>query len=83
MLQKEEPGRHFKKSAETFYATKKLKITVKFCRGWFIMQCYGMWHVIETTFSALSFEFFSWKDGDRLRRRGEGLHQDIFQKEKT
>jgi hypothetical protein len=33
MLRKEEPGRHLKKTAETFYATKMLKITVKFCRG--------------------------------------------------
>jgi len=32
-LQKEEPERHLKKSAETFYVIKKLKITVKFCRG--------------------------------------------------
>jgi hypothetical protein len=33
MLQIEETGRLLKNSAETFYATKNLKITVKFCRG--------------------------------------------------
>ena len=35
MLQKEEPGRHLKTSAETCKAMKKQKITVKFCRSQF------------------------------------------------
>jgi len=72
----------FEKVCRNFLCYKKGEKTVKFCRGWFIIQCCGIGHVIEITFSSFPFEFFFLeKMGIVSDEGGEGFHQNISQKE--